>query len=110
MFHNNINFMQLKKSIIIILALCLFASQIGLAGEQIVLSPQAGHSNQDQINNAIKQAATSARGVSVFLTAGIYEVDNTIIMRSNVRLLGDPDAIIRVSSTSSLSGLQAEQA
>jgi hypothetical protein len=101
MFHNNINFMQLKKSIIIISSLCLFASQIGLAGEQIVLSPQAGHSNQDQINNAIKQAATSARGVSVFLTAGIYEVDNTIIMRSNVRLLGDPDAIIRVSSTSS---------
>ena len=45
--------MQWKKSIIIILALCLFASHAGLAGEQIVLSPQAGHSNQEQINEAV---------------------------------------------------------
>jgi hypothetical protein len=93
--------MQLKKSIIIILSLCLFVSQIGLAGEQIVLSPQAGHSNQDQINNAIKQAASSAKGASVFLTAGVYQVDNTIIMKSNVRLLGDSNAIIRVWGGSS---------
>ncbi|MDD3069281.1 MAG: right-handed parallel beta-helix repeat-containing protein [Bacilli bacterium] len=91
----------LLRKLFFILLLFIYLSQIGLAGEQIVLSPQGGHSNQKQINEAIKQAATSARGVSVFLTAGIYEVDNTIIMRSNVRLLGDPDAIIRVSSTSS---------
>jgi len=89
------------KKLFFILLLFIYLSQNGLAGEQIVLSPQGGHSNQKQINEAIKQAATSASGVSVFLTAGIYEVDNTIIMRSNVRLLGDPDAIIRVSSTSS---------
>lgn len=101
MFHNNINFMQLKKSIIIILALCLFVSHAGLAGEQIVLSPQAGHSNQEQINEAIKQAASSAKGASVFLTEGVYQVDNTIIMKSNVRLLGDSNAIIRVWGGSS---------
>jgi hypothetical protein len=101
MFHNNIKFMQWKKSIIIILALCLFVSHAGLAGEQIVLSPQAGHSNQEQINEAIKQAASSAKGASVFLTEGVYQVDNTIIMKSNVRLLGDSNAIIRVWGGSS---------
>lgn len=101
MFHNNIKFMQWKKSIIIILALCLFVSHAGLAGEQIVLSPQAGHSNQNQINEAIKQAASSAKGASVFLTEGVYQVDNTIIMKSNVRLLGDSNAIIRVWGGSS---------
>lgn len=93
--------MQLRKSIIIILTLCLFASQIGLAGEQIVLSPQEGHSNQNRINEAIKQAASSAKGASVFLTEGVYQVDNTIIMKSNVRLLGDSNAIIRVWGGSS---------
>lgn len=93
--------MQLRKSIIIILTLCLFASQIGLAGEQIVLSPQEGHSNQNRINEAIKQAASSAKGASVFLTEGVYPVDNTIIMKSNVRLLGDSNAIIRVWGGSS---------
>jgi hypothetical protein len=84
-----------------LLFLFIYLSQIGLAGEQIVLSPQEGHSNQNQINEAIKQAASSAKGASVFLTEGVYQVDNTIIMKSNVRLLGDSNAIIRVWGGSS---------
>lgn len=92
--------MRLRKLLFILITI-VYMSQIGLAGEQIVLSPQAGHSNQEQINEAITQAASGAKGSTVFLTAGVYPVDNTIIMRSNVRLLGDRDAIIQVSSTSS---------
>lgn len=98
--------MRIKKKTLLrilffILLLFIYLSQIGLAGEQIVLSPQEGHSNQNQINAAIEQAASSAKGASVFLTAGVYQVDNTIIMKSNVRLLGDSNAIIRVWGGSS---------
>lgn len=98
--------MRIKKKTLLrilffILLFFIYLSQIGLAGEQIVLSPQEGHSNQNQINAAIEQAASSAKGASVFLTAGVYQVDNTIIMKSNVRLLGDSNAIIRVWGGSS---------
>lgn len=90
-----------KVSKLFILLLFIYLSQIGLAGEQIVLSPDGTNSNQNQINEAIKQAASSAKGASVFLTAGVYQVDNTIIMKSNVRLLGDSNAIVKVWGGSS---------
>ena len=91
----------LLRQLLFILLLFIYLSQIGLAGEQIVLSPQEGHSNQNQINEAISQAASSAKGASVFLTEGLYLVDNTIIMKSNVRLLGDSNAIVKVWGGSS---------
>lgn len=94
-----------KKTILnnlfFILFIIIYLSQIGLAGEQILLNPDGTNSNQNQINEAINQAASQAEGITVFLTAGIYPVDNTIIMRSNVKLVGDPNAVIQVSSTSS---------
>jgi len=98
--------MRIKKKtrlrkLFFILLLFIYLSQIGLAGEQIVLSPDGTNSNQNQINEAIKQAASQAEGITVFLTEGVYPVDNTIIMRSNVKLMGDPNAIVQVSSTSS---------
>ena len=92
---------KLLKKLFFILLLFIYLSQVGIAGEQIVLNPDGTNSNQNQINEAIEQAAGHAEGITVFLTDGAYLVDNTIIMRSNVRLMGDPGAIIRVSSTSS---------
>ena len=62
------------KNLFFVLLLFIYLSQIGLAGEQIVLSPQGGHSNQKQINEAIKQAATSARGSSVFLIVTVRDI------------------------------------
>lgn len=72
----------------------LYSVELAQAGEQITLSPDGGHSNQNQINEAL------AKG-DVFLKAGVYEVDNTIVISSNCVLSGDSNAIIRVSSTSS---------
>jgi len=71
-------------------------SSIGIveAGEQITLSPDGGHSNQNQINQALEQG-------DVYLQAGVYEVDATIIIGSDRVLTGDKDAIIRVWSGSS---------
>jgi hypothetical protein len=60
------------------------------AGEQIVLSPQDGHSNQKQINDALLKAD------EVYLTSGIYKIDNSIFIDSDTILRGDPDAIIQV--------------
>lgn len=96
MFHNNINFMQSKKSIIIILSLLLFWYSVELAHarEMITLTPDGGHSNQNQINRALEEG-------DVYLGPGVYEVDNTIIMRSNRVLAGDPNAIIKVWGGSS---------
>lgn len=64
------------------------------AGEQIVLSPDGGHSNQEQINKALEKG-------NVYLEAGVYEVDDTIIIGSNRVLTGDKNAIIKVWGGSS---------
>jgi len=64
------------------------------AGTAIVLSPDSGHSNQIQINEALKSG-------NVYLNAGVYEVDDSIIIPPNRVLTGDSNAIIRVYSGSS---------
>lgn len=87
MFHNNIKFMQWKKSTFILFVLCLSAN---LAQAQVTLSPDGGHSNQNQINEALLQAD------EVYLTSGIYQIDNSIFIDSDTILRGDPDAIIQV--------------
>lgn len=84
----------LRLSAIIIFCL-VFGSHVAYAGdEQITLSPDGSHSNQNQINEALKNG-------NVYLNAGIYEVDNTIIIGSDRVLSGDSNAIIRVYSGSS---------
>lgn len=83
--------MHLKILPIIFLLLCLSASPV-LA--QITLSPDGGHSNQKQITEALKDG-------DVYLEAGVYEVDDTIIIGSDRVLSGDPDAIILVWAGSS---------
>lgn len=82
------------KKIIFILLLILYSVGLAQAGEQITLSPDSGHSNQEQINKALENG-------NVYLNAGIYEVDDTIIIGSNRVLTGSNDAIIRVYSGSS---------
>lgn len=76
-----------------LLAFFILSTVIAEAGEQ-TLSPDNGHSNQNQINAALERG-------NVYLQAGVYEIDNTIVMPSNRVLSGDSNAIIRVSSTSS---------
>lgn len=81
------------KKIIFLLLLILYSAELAQAGEQITLSPDGGHSNQEQINKALEKG-------DVYLEAGVYEVDNTIIIGSNRVLSGDSNAIIRVYSGS----------
>jgi hypothetical protein len=64
----------------------------------IILSPIDSTNNQDAINQAIKSVSS---GGTVYLNAGVYLIDGPIFLLRNVKLLGDKNAIIRVSSTSS---------
>ncbi len=82
------------KKLIFLFLVILYSVELAQAGEQITLSPDGGHSNQNQINAALENG-------NVYLNAGIYEVDDTIIIGSNRILSGDPNAIIRVYSGSS---------
>jgi Pectate lyase superfamily protein len=54
---------------------------------------QAG--DEQQINERLKAGGT------VYLSAGVYEIEGPIIIRSDTKLTGDPEAVIRVSSSSS---------
>lgn len=78
-----------------VLFFLLFFTGIAEAGNSITLTPEAGHSNQDQITEALENYD------SVYLSAGVYEVDDSIVIGSNKVLSGDEDAIIRVWSGSS---------
>lgn len=82
------------KIIIFILLLILYSVELAQAGEQISLSPDSGHSNQNQINEALKKG-------DVFLNAGIYEIDGPIYIYPDTKLTLDPNAIIRVWKGSS---------
>lgn len=85
--------MKLVPAFLLISFLCV-SMGIVEAGESIALSPDGGHSNQNQINEALERG-------DVFLKAGVYEVDGPVYIGSNRVLSGDPNAIIRVWSGSS---------
>jgi hypothetical protein len=78
---------NLKMLSAILFCLCC----TGIAKADAVLNP----TDQNGINQAL------AAGGTVYLNAGIYEVTGTINIHSNTILIGSPDAIIRVSSSSS---------
>jgi Endopolygalacturonase len=81
--------------------LLLFSIGLGEAGNQTAaISPNGGQDNQNSINQAIEQAS-QAGGGTVVLAAGTYEINGPVYIKSNVILTGDPNAIIRVSSSSS---------
>jgi hypothetical protein len=64
------------------------------------VSPTGGQSDQKVINDAINAVAKSGGG-TVYLKAGTYFVDGPVIVKSNIMLAGDPNAIIKVYSGSS---------
>ena len=65
-----------------------------------MVSPTGSNSDQTVINNAL-EAVHNSGGGKVYLNAGTYKVDNTVVIWSNTILTGSPDAIIMVSPTSS---------
>ena len=79
----------------ILIFFLILGSHVAYAGDEyITLSPDGSHSNQNQINGALRNG-------NVYLNAGVYEVDDTIIIGSNRVLTGSKDARIRVYSGSS---------
>lgn len=80
-------------------AVFLFIFVSGIAeASQVNISP-SGSSDQNVINQALESVSQSGGG-TVFLNAGIYSIDGPIWISSNTVLTGDPNAIIRVSSSS----------
>jgi hypothetical protein len=78
-----------------------FVCGVGVAGAlELTVSPTGANNDQTVINNAL-EAVKNAGGGKVTLNAGIYKVDNTVIIWSNTNLTGSPDAVVMVSSTSS---------
>lgn len=73
---------------------------MGVSGalEQTV-SP-TGANDQAIINNAL-EAVHNSGGGKVYLNAGTYDVSDTVVIWSNTVLTGSPDAIIKVSASSS---------
>jgi hypothetical protein len=65
-----------------------------------MVSPTGSNNDQTVINNAL-EAVHNSGGGKVYLNAGTYKVDNTVIIWSNTILTGSPDAIIMVSPSSS---------
>jgi hypothetical protein len=70
----------------------------GIATAQTYTVSPTGSNDQDAINQAISQAQT---GDTVFLNAGVYDLTGTVIIKSNIELTGDPNAVLRVSASSS---------
>lgn len=64
------------------------------------VSPAGGHSDQKVINDAIDAVVQSGGGI-VYLNTGTYIVDGPILIKSNTKLTGDSNAIIKVYSGSS---------
>jgi len=78
--------------------LSLFPEVAQAVTEQTVYP--SGSSDQITINQAL-ESAYQAGGGTVYLSAGIYNIDGQVKIGSNTVLIGDPAAIIRVSSSSS---------
>lgn len=66
----------------------------------LTLSSSGSDHEQDQINDAINKVSESGGG-TVYLNAGTYELTGTIYIRSNIKLTGDSNAVLIVSSKSS---------
>jgi hypothetical protein len=98
----NRRFFLKTLSIFLILLFSVQNVCIGASSDSEVfeVSPIDSSNNQDNINSVI-DAASDAGGGTVYLNAGVYEVTGPVIIRSNIRLTGDPNAIIKVSASSS---------
>jgi len=86
--------MKFQPALILIILLSLLT---GVAhASTITLNP----CDQNSINAAI-DSLYKAGGGTVYLNAGIYPVTGNVVIKSNIILTGDPNAIIRVSGSSS---------
>ena len=92
----------LQAGLIWIFALTLFFISVpGVVGAlELTVNPTGNNNDQKIINDAL-EAVYKSGGGKVYLNAGTYNVDNTVIIWSNTILEGSPDAIITVSPTSS---------
>jgi hypothetical protein len=92
----------LQANLILIFALTLFFMCVpGVAGAlELTVSPTGNNSDQTVINQALENVK-NAGGGTVYLNAGTYMVDNTVVIWSNTVLTGSPDAVILVSPSSS---------
>ena len=73
----------------------------GVAGAlELTVSPTGANNDQTVINQALEDVK-NAGGGTVYLNAGTYTVDNTVVIWSNTILTGSPDAVILVSPSSS---------
>lgn len=79
------------RKIILLLLLIWYSVGLAQAGEQITLSPDGSHSNQNQINEALKKG-------NVYLGPGVYEITGPIYVQRNTIFSGDSNAKILVSS------------
>lgn len=70
----------------------------GIVEAQTYTVSPTGSNDQDVINQAISQAQS---GDTVFLNAGVYDLTGTVIIKYDIKLTGDPNAILRVSASSS---------
>jgi hypothetical protein len=77
----------------------LLFTGLAKAGVEIAISP-SGSSDQIIINNALETVYQSGGGI-VYLSAGIYNIEGPIYIKSNTVLSGESDTILRVSSFSS---------
>jgi hypothetical protein len=77
--------------------LVIFVS--GLAEAQTITLNPSGSNDQNAISEAIKTVSEAGSG-TVYLNSGVYDIANTVTMRSNIKLAGDSNAILRVSASS----------
>lgn len=89
-----------KSNIFIILFLVLVFSPSLAAAGNYTINPTGATNDQNVINEAIRTASENGGG-TVYLNPGVYLVDGTVIIKSNIKLTGDPNAVIKVSSSSS---------
>jgi Right handed beta helix region len=80
------------------MALFFLTFSAGVAEAQTYTVSHTGSNDQDVINQAISQAQP---GDTVFLTTGVYDLTGTVILKSDMILTGDPNAVLKVSSSSS---------
>lgn len=94
--------MLFQASLIWFFALTLFFICVPGVAEalELTVSPSGNNNDQTVINQALEDVK-QAGGGKVYLNAGNYKVDNTVIIWSNTVLYGSPDAVITVSPTSS---------
>jgi len=78
----------------------VFFTGAASAASDYIVSPTGATNDQDVINKAIEEASENGGG-TVYLNPGVYLVDGPVIIKSNIHLTGDPNAIIRVAPTSS---------